>query len=103
MLTSVIDYNYSWHPRQRKRGRPGYIIEMSVNQCDKLASETTEEREARLQEREARLQEREARLQEMCDRLASKTTEEREARLEQMMLCIYTITETTFQYVISCG
>ena len=60
---------------------------------DRLASETEEEREARLQQMSAnqrhRLatkteEERAARLQRMRDRLASETEEERAARLQQM-------------------
>ena len=56
---------------------------------DSLASETTEEREARLQQMRDRLasditEEREGRLQQMCDGLAFKTMEERKAWLQQM-------------------
>ena len=56
---------------------------------DRLAAETEEEREARLQYMRDRLaaeteEEREARLQQMRVRLAAETPEEREARLQQM-------------------
>ena len=60
---------------------------------DRLAAETEEEREARLQQMRVRLaaetpDEREARLQQMStyqrERLAAETEEEREARLQQM-------------------
>ena len=60
---------------------------------DRLAAETEEEREARLQEMRVRLaaknsQAKEARLQQMStyqrERLAAETEAEREARLQQM-------------------
>ena len=60
---------------------------------DRLASETTEERQARLQQMSVHqreklasktTKEREARLQQMRDRLASEITEERKARLQRM-------------------
>ena len=66
---------------------------MSANQCHRLASETEEERAARLQQMSAnqchRLateieEERAARLQRMRDSQASETEEERAARLQQM-------------------
>ena len=43
---------------------------MSTRQCEQLATESAEEREARLHQ--------------MRDRLATKSAEEREARLQQM-------------------
>ena len=64
---------------------------MSTLQHERLAAETTPEREARLQHmstlQHERLAaettpERDARLQQMRDRLAAETTEERDARLE---------------------
>ena len=60
---------------------------------DRLAAETVEEREARLQYMRDRLaaeteEEREARLQYMRDRLAAETEEEREARLQQIVICV---------------
>ena len=63
--------------------------QMSANQCHRLATETEEERAARLQQMRDRLaseteEERTARLQRMRDRLASETEEERAARLQQM-------------------
>ena len=63
---------------------------MSANQRHRLASETEEERAARLQQMSAnRLateteEKRIARLQWIRDRLASETEEERAARLQQM-------------------
>ena len=53
---------------------------MSDRQCDRLAAETNEEREARLQQVSDR----------QCDRLAAETNEEREARLQRVkdsLLC----------------
>ena len=68
---------------------------MSAQQREKLASETTEERESRLQQMSAQqrnrlasetAEERESRLQQMsaqqCDRLASETAEEEDIRLQ---------------------
>ena len=58
---------------------------------DRLASESADEREARLQQMRDRLaaesaDEREARLQQMRDRLATESAEEREARLQRMRI-----------------
>ena len=59
---------------------------------DRLAAETPDEREARLQQMRDRFaaetpDEREARLQQMRDRLAAETPSEREARLQRMSDC----------------
>ena len=63
---------------------------------DRLATESVEEREARLQQMSTRQRERlatesaeekEARLQQMRDRLATESAEEREVRLQQMSTC----------------
>ena len=58
---------------------------------DRLAAESDEERETRLQRMRDRLaaesdEERETRLQRMRDRLAAESVEQREARLQQMSI-----------------
>ena len=63
---------------------------------DRLATQSVEEREARLQQMSTRQRERlatesaeekEARLQQMRDRLVTESAEEREVRLQQMSTC----------------
>ena len=72
---------------------------------DRLATESAEEREARLQQMRDQLaiesvEEREARLQQMStrqrERLATESAEEREARLQQMrdrLACVCAVAE----------
>ena len=69
--------------------REARLQQMSTRQCERLATESAKEREARLQQMRDRLatestEDREARLQQMRDRLATESAEEREARLQQM-------------------
>ena len=61
---------------------------------DRLAAETFQEREARLQQRRDRLaaetsQERQARLQQRKDRLAAETSQERKIRLQLLRTSWY--------------
>ena len=51
--------------------------QLRTHQHDRLASQTTEERDTRLEQLSAH----------QCDELASQTTKERKARLEQLHLC----------------
>ena len=77
---------------------------------DRLATESVEEGEARLQQMSTRqrerlatesAEEREARLQQMRDRLATESAEEREARLQQIrdqLACVCAVAEiSTYQ------
>ena len=67
-----------WLPSLLRKGRPGYP------RRERLAAESSEEREARLQSRRERLaaessEEREARLQTRRERLAAESSEERDS------------------------
>ncbi len=82
-----------WPLRLKRRER--LVLNVTESGTQRLASETEEEREARLQRMSQRLaseteEEREARLQRMRlhqqQRLASETEEEREARLQRVTL-----------------
>ena len=80
----------SWpHPLAGQRccgcGRENTRQQLHATSHDKLASETSEEREARLQQVHDRLAPKTTRPgYSRCDRLTIETSEEREARLQQV-------------------